>query len=249
MLYSIWIYYLIHLFYKMCLCARRSLNGCSAERLSQWSQLSSHATLLNYAANQSGDHKRGQLSPSEKKNDPKDSTVDVLECLVVSFTFGVFCTENASSSQCPLGKSDKKGTSRVKGMKVWLKGEITHSRSQSARVRNNLKLVCCLTRTDNATTHQCKLPAEQKQHSVSAAAAKGRVQISSIDRRLWHSQGGIGHGDRKKRLLTVGKVSETNKPSEFKSPALLWLDAGLNLKIWARGDKDAHHHRRFWTHL
>lgn len=37
---GIWIYYFIHLFYKkvcVSVCARRSLNGCSAEQASQWS--------------------------------------------------------------------------------------------------------------------------------------------------------------------------------------------------------------------
>lgn len=53
----------------------------------------------------------------------------------------------------------------VKGMKVWLTGEIIRSVSQSVRIRHK-QPAACLTWTDNATTHQFTPPADRAAATV-----------------------------------------------------------------------------------
>jgi len=65
-----------------------------------------------------------------------------------------------SSSQCLLGKKNEKGAVVSEGHEGMAKRR-DYTVSQSVSGTNNLQLVCCLTQTDSATTHQFTLPADE----------------------------------------------------------------------------------------
>lgn len=105
--------------------------------------LSAAAALLHVSANKSENHKwgHGRLSPQRKKETyiKWNENMSSLKCergsLNVSnsqlhswFPPKDWKVSETSSSQCLLGKNNKKwGLLWVKGMKVWLTGEITQS--------------------------------------------------------------------------------------------------------------------------
>lgn len=69
--------------------------------------------------------------------------------------------EENSSSQCLLGKKQWWGGAVVSEGHEGMANRGDYTVSQSVSATNNLQLVCCLTQSDNATTHQLTLPADR----------------------------------------------------------------------------------------
>lgn len=189
---GIWIYYFIHLFYKkkcISVCARRSLNGCEAEWASHeaslkdfmWSYrllgqkpFSAAAALLHVSANQGGNQKRNKINDTKLPLE-LDHGVKFTPPLLIS-TRGLKSERDVQLPEPAGWKIIKRGLLLwVKGMKVWLTGEITQSVS-SRRAQT--------TCSSSADWHKLTTPQHISFHSQqtsnnSLSAWKSRAAVSS----------------------------------------------------------------------
>ena len=201
----------------MCVCARRSLNGCLAEWASQWSFSDSNVTFGVTTKKQktpralsatrlggfSQSKRRSQVrswstSASKRKKIIRKNMFRVQTWQILHFVISTEAPKKgneASSSQCLLGKNNKGGGGLlwVKGMKVRLTGDYTVSQSVGAcRTQTTCSFVWH--NWQNATTHQFTLPAAVTVYrggTKSGAAISARFRFSE-DRRLilrWDSRG------------------------------------------------------------
>lgn len=141
---GIWIYYFINLFYKkdvcvhQCVCARRSLNGCWAEWVSQWSLSDKrHVELQTFEKHQEPfllPLLSSMFQPIEITSEVMvDSRSDLskLSNFTCDFQGSTETWRRRPAPSACWVKIIKRRLLCVKGMKVWLTGEIIRSVSQS----------------------------------------------------------------------------------------------------------------------
>lgn len=175
------------------MCARRSLNGCRAERVSQWSLSDKrHVELQTFEK-----HQEPFLLPLLSSTfQPIETTSEVTvdSCSDASELSNFTCDFHGSTetwrrrpapSACWV-KIIKRRLLWVKGMKVWLTGEITRSVSQSASGTNNLQPVW----PELTTPQHISLRSQQteQQQSVSRGGAAEGLHLSKPVYRLQTNQ-------------------------------------------------------------